>query len=193
MKKTCLLFICTWLLAMATYAQKPVTITGTIPSLPDGTEIFVSDYATYSRTTVDDAIAKCPVKDGKFSFKLTIKEPRQIVVWVERPHSNKPIVVVPGDNITINADKPHMLFQADVKGAKTDEAFAKIRELPQKKDRPQDISQKDYMKQLIKQNMNTYFGAAASAVVSAPTAIANAATHSSAAHLPFCIYCVSVS
>ena len=130
MKKTCLLFICTWLLAMATYAQKPVTITGTIPSLPDGTEIFVSDYATYSRTTVDDAIAKCPVKDGKFSFKLTIKEPRQIVVWVERPHSNKPIVVVPGDNITINADKPHMLFQADVKGAKTDEAFAKIRELP---------------------------------------------------------------
>ena len=158
MKKTCLLFICTWLLAMATYAQKPVTITGTIPSLPDGTEIFVSDYATYSRTTVDDAIAKCPVKDGKFSFKLTIKEPRQIVVWVERPHSNKPIVVVPGDNITINADKPHMLFQADVKGAKTDEAFAKIRELPQKKDRPQDISQKDYMKQLIKQNKNTYFG-----------------------------------
>ncbi len=158
MKKTCLLFICTWLLAMATYAQKPVTITGTIPSLPDGTEIFVSDYATYSRTTVDDAIAKCPVKDGKFSFKLTIKEPRQIVVWVERPHSNIPIVVVPGDNITINADKPHMLFQADVKGAKTDEAFAKIRELPQKKDRPQDISQKDYMKQLIKQNKNTYFG-----------------------------------
>ena len=41
-------------------------------------------------------------------------------------------------------------------------------------------------------NMNTYFGAAASAVVSAPTAIANAATRPKAAYLMFCIYCVSV-
>ena len=140
------------------FAQKPVIITGNMPKLPDGTEVFVSNYADYNRTTVETALCKCPIKDGKFSLKFTVKEPRQIVVWVERPHSNRPIVVVPGDNIKIDADKPHGLFQADVTGAKSDEAFRKIYELPYKKDRPQDISQTDYMKQLIKQNKNTYFG-----------------------------------
>ena len=150
--------LCAILFSTITFAQKPVTITGYIPKLPDGTEVLVNNYATYSGTKVDEALAKCPVKDGKFSMKFTVKEPRQIVVWVERPHSNRPIVVVPGDNIKINADKQHMLFQADVEGAKTDETFRKIYELPYKKDRPQDISQTDYMKQLIKQNKNTYFG-----------------------------------
>ena len=157
MKKV-LSIISVLLLSTMAFAQKPVTITGYIPKLPDGTEVLVNNYATYSGTKVDEALAKCPVKDGKFSMKFTVKEPRQIVVWVERPHSNRPIVVVPGDNIKINADKQHMLFQADVEGAKTDEAFRKIYELPYKKDRPQDISQTDYMKQLIKQNKNTYFG-----------------------------------
>ena len=146
------------LFAGAAWAQKPVTISGSIGSLADGTEVLVSDYAVYSRTTRDAALDKCPVKDGKFSLKITVSEPRQIVVWVEKPHSNRPIVVVPGDNIEIDANKQHGLFQADVKGAKTDEAFRKIRELPYQKDRPQNISQTDYMKQLIKQNKNTYFG-----------------------------------
>lgn len=146
------------LLTTMTFAQKPVIITGNMPKLPDGTEVFVSNYGDYNRTTVETALCKCPIKDGKFSLKFTVKEPRQIVVWVERPHSNRPIVVAPGDNIKIDADKPHGLFQADVTGAKSDEAFRKIYELPYKKDRPQDISQTDYMKQLIKQNKNTYFG-----------------------------------
>ncbi len=157
MKKV-LSMLCMLLLSIMAFAQKPVTITGYIPKLPDGTEVLVNNYAVYGRTSVNEALAKCPVKDGKFSLKFTVKEPRQIVVWVERPHSNKPIVVVPGDNIKINADKQHMLFQADVEGAKSDEAFRKIYELPYQKDRPQDISQTDYMKQLIKQNKNTYFG-----------------------------------
>lgn len=141
-------------------AQKPVTITGTMPSQLEGIEVIVSDYATYGRTTgwKDETLGKCTVKDGKFSFKFTVKEPREVVVWVERPHSNKPVIVVPGDNITINADKPHALFQADVKGSTHQEAFNKIYNLPYQKDRPQNISQTDYMKQLIMQNKNTFFG-----------------------------------
>lgn len=150
--------LCAMLFTTIAFAQKPVTITGTISNLPEGTEVLVNDYATYSRTTKEEALAKCPVKDGNFTLNFTVNEPRQIVVWVERPHSNQPIVVVPGDNITIDANKPHGLFQAEVKGAKTNEVFRKISQLPYQKDRPQNISQTDYMKQLIKENKNTFFG-----------------------------------
>ena len=158
MRKDILSLLCAWLFTIVVSAQKQVTIDGSIPKLPDGTVVLVNNYAVYGHTKVDEALDKCAIKNGKFSLKFTIKEPRQVVVWVERPHSNRPIVVVPGDKVTINADKPHMLFQADVVGAKMDEAFSKIRELPYKKDRPQNVSQTDYMKQLIKENRNTYFG-----------------------------------
>ena len=137
MRKDILSLLCAWLFTIVVSAQKQVTIDGSIPKLPDGTVVLVNNYAVYGHTKVDEALDKCAIKNGKFSLKFTIKEPRQVVVWVERPHSNRPIVVVPGDKVTINADKPHMLFQADVVGAKMDEAFSKIRELPYKKDRPQ--------------------------------------------------------
>ncbi|MBP5278219.1 MAG: AhpC/TSA family protein [Prevotella sp.] len=159
MKKV-LSLLCATLFCTMAFAQKPVTITGTIPSLPYGTEVIASDYATYSRTAkwVDDTLGICKLKDGKFSFKFTVKEPRHVVIWVSRPHSNKPVIVNPGDNITIDANKRFALFQADVKGAKYQEAFEKIKDLPYQKDRPQNISQTDYMKQLIKENKNTFFG-----------------------------------
>ena len=130
MRKDILSLLCAWLFTIVVSAQKQVTIDGSIPKLPDGTVVLVNNYAVYGHTKVDEALDKCAIKNGKFSLKFTIKEPRQVVVWVERPHSNRPIVVVPGDKVTINADKPHMLFQADVVGAKMDEAFSKIRELP---------------------------------------------------------------
>ena len=159
MKKNILFLLCL-LCILTANAQKPVTISGTISNLPDGTEVIVSDHATYGKLTnwPDETFGKCKVKNGKFSLKFTIKEPREVIVWVEKPHSNRPIVVIPGDKIEIDANKEHGFFQADVKGAKTDEAFRKIVNLPYQEDRPRDISQTDYMKQLIKQNKNTYFG-----------------------------------
>ncbi|MBP3827745.1 MAG: AhpC/TSA family protein [Prevotella sp.] len=150
--------LCAMLFTTIAFAQKPVTITGTISNLPEGTEVLVNDYATYSRTTKEEALAKCPVKDGNFTLNFTVNEPRQIVVWVERPHSNKPVIVTPGETITISADKPHGFFEAEVKGSKYQESFNKISRLPYQKDRPQNISQSDYMKQLIKENKNTFFG-----------------------------------
>jgi len=158
MKKKLLSILGALLLPLAVFAQNTVTINGTMPALPDGTEVLVSNYAVYDRSVSSEILAKCPIKNGKFTMQFEINEPRQVVVWVERPHSNKPIVVMPGDQVSINADKPHGLFQADVEGAKTDEAFNKIYEKPYRKDRPQDISQTDYMKQLIKENKNSFFG-----------------------------------
>ena len=158
MKKKLLSILGALLLPLAVFAQNTVTINGTMPALPDGTEVLVSNYAVYDRSVSSEILAKCPIKNGKFTMQFEINEPRQVVVWVERPHSNKPIVVMPGDQVSINADKPHGLFQVDVEGAKTDEAFNKIYEKPYRKDRPQDISQTDYMKQLIKENKNSFFG-----------------------------------
>ncbi len=45
MKKV-LSLLCATLFTTMAFAQKPVTITGTIPSLPDGTKVIASDYAT---------------------------------------------------------------------------------------------------------------------------------------------------
>ncbi len=151
----------TLLFALSAQAQKPVTVKGYINSLPDGTEVIVGDYATYGRLSnwPDETLARCKVKNGKFSMKFTITEPREVVIYVELPHSNKPVVVVPGDKVTINATKEHGFFTADMKAGKQHEAFTKILSLPFGKNNiPEGISREEYMKQLIKENADTYFG-----------------------------------
>lgn len=147
---------------MGMMAQEKVVINMTVPMIPDGTEVTLTNYANYSHLLgiKEQPIAKCIVKDNKAKFEIELSEPRAVQINTSKPTpSNLSLIVSPGDAITVSSNPgAKRLNYADVSGSALNDKFFEIAEKPFHGGTPKGMSQKDYMIQLVKENGNTFFG-----------------------------------